>query len=80
MLKSNSPQPLEELAVRGSGGIVVSLLWRRSDNALSVLVTDLRQEESFEVAVGCADPLDVFHHPYAYATSLAGAAGCSSRA
>jgi len=77
---NNSSQPLEELAVRGSDGVVVSLLWRRSDNALSVVVSDVRQGESFEVAVGGADPLDVFHHPYAYTTSLAREARCSSLA
>jgi hypothetical protein len=43
-------------------------------------VSDLRQGESFEVAVGSADPLEVFHHPYAYAASLELGADCSSRA
>lgn len=71
MLTSYSPEPLEELAVRGSDGFVVSLLWSRGDNALTVVVTDVRKGESFEVAVGSADALEVFHHPYAYATSLA---------
>jgi hypothetical protein len=32
-------------------------------------VTDLRLGESFDVAVGVNDPLEVFHHPYAYAAS-----------
>lgn len=80
MLSCNSSQPLEELAVRGSDGVFVSLLWRRSDDALLVVVSDTRQGESFELAVGSADPLDVFHHPYAYATSLAGEAGCATLA
>jgi hypothetical protein len=80
MLISHSPQPPEELAVRGSDGVVVSLLWQRSDDALTVLVTDVRRGESFEVAVGSANPLEVFHHPYAYATSPACEACGSPRA
>ena len=80
MLTSHSPQSLEELAVRASDGVVVSLLWSRSDDALTVLVSDLRRGESFEVAVGNADPLEVFHHPYAYAVSPVVCADCLSRA
>jgi hypothetical protein len=67
MQRTRSPEPIEELAVRGSGGLLVSLLWRRRDNALKVVVSDARLGESFEVAVGKANPLEVFYHPYAYA-------------
>ena len=77
MLMSHTLEPLEELAVRGSDGVVVSLLWRRRDDALTVLVTDVRQGESFEVQVAGASPMEVFHHPYAYAASLAGDPGGS---
>jgi hypothetical protein len=68
---SHSQQPFEELAVRGSVGMLVSLLWRRCDNALTVVVSDLVQGDSFAVAVGSANALDVFHHPYAYSPSRA---------
>lgn len=53
--------------MRDSGGLVVSLLWRRRDDALTVVVSDVRLGEAFEVPVGSAKPLDVFYHPYAYA-------------
>jgi hypothetical protein len=80
MPASYSIQLVEELAVRGSDGLVVSLLWRRRDDALTVVVGDLRRGESFEVAVGSADPLEVFHHPYAYAAALDFGSKRSSRA
>lgn len=80
MQASHSSQPREELAVRGSGGALVSLLWRPSDNVVTVVVSDPRRGESFEVAVGSADPLEVFHHPYAYAASLELGSNCSPRA
>jgi hypothetical protein len=67
MQTTHSPQPIEELAVRGNDGLLVSLLWRRRDNALKVVVSDVRLGESFEVAVGRANPLEVFYHPFAYA-------------
>jgi hypothetical protein len=56
----------EELAYRESDGIQVSLLWKRSDNSLKVVVDDTACETWFELEVGDAPPLDVFHHPYAY--------------
>jgi hypothetical protein len=56
----------EELAVRESDGIRVSLLWRRGDENLKVAVTDLFADMEFELEVGSAPPLDVFYHPYAY--------------
>jgi hypothetical protein len=56
----------EELAYRESDGIQVSLLWKRSDNSLKVVVDDAARETWFELEVGDAPPLDVFHHPYAY--------------
>lgn len=67
MQTTHTPQSVEELAVRDSGGLVVSLLWRRRDDALTVVVSDVRLGEAFEVPVGSAKPLDVFYHPYAYA-------------
>ncbi len=58
----------EELASRESNGISVSLVWRRRDDALKVVVFDARYEETFEIEVGDEPPLDVFHHPFAYAS------------
>jgi hypothetical protein len=67
IMGERSAELVEELASRGSDGLTVSLCWRRSDDYLTVVVTDARQGESFEVAVGKNNPLEVFRHPYAYA-------------
>jgi hypothetical protein len=56
-----------ELAHRASDGIEVSLVWSKGDDALAVRVCDGKNGDSFELPVGEANPLDVFHHPYAYA-------------
>jgi hypothetical protein len=43
------------------------LLWNRTTNRLHVTVEDFKLGESFAVSVPeRANPLDVFHHPYAY--------------
>jgi hypothetical protein len=57
-----------ELDSRSSDGIRVRLLWHPHDDQLSVAVDDTKTGESFELRVGAGEaPLDVFHHPYAYA-------------
>jgi hypothetical protein len=58
---------LEELAYRTTDGIDVTLLWSREDNSLTVVVNDSHSGEQLLVPVGGDSPLDVFHHPYAYA-------------
>ena len=58
---------LEELAYRTTDGIDVALLWNRQHNCLTVVVNDMRSGEQLVVPVGGDSPLDVFHHPYAYA-------------
>jgi hypothetical protein len=62
---------LEELDYRESNGIAVSLLWRRPDNSLSVVVADSLLGESFTLAARPDNAHDVFHRPYAYAQPLA---------
>ena len=57
----------EELMSRESNGISVSLLWNRGDDSLTVCVFDAASDSTFELEVGAASPLDVFHHPFAYA-------------
>ena len=64
--KDNVPR---ELAYRGSDGIDVWLLWRKSDNRLFVLVLDAKTDDSFEVDVEADNALDAVEHPYAYAAS-----------
>lgn len=60
---------LRELDSRTSHGIHVQLLWRPRDDQVSVAVTDTKTGEAFALDVRPGQsPLDVFHHPYAYAT------------
>jgi hypothetical protein len=60
-----------ELDSRTSDGIVVSLLWRPIDDHVSVEVTDTKTGDAFEVEVRPGQrAVDVFNHPYAYATEL----------
>ena len=70
------PDPLDtltsprtrELDSRVNEGIRVRLLWHSDDGHLSVAVEDTKTGEMFDLPVGDGDrPLDVFHHPYAYA-------------
>lgn len=58
-----------ELDRRTSDGLEVRLLWQPLDNGVSVAVSDAKTGEAFEVEVRPGQrALDVFHHPYAYAT------------
>ena len=63
-----NPSGFEELLSRESNGILVALLWHRESNGLKVTVHDAVAGTGFELEVGKASPLDVFHHPYAYAS------------
>jgi hypothetical protein len=58
---------LRELSYREGDGIQVWLLWSPATDEVSVLVTDTRTEESFELDVPPANALEVFEHPFAYA-------------
>ena len=60
---------LTELHHRSADGIEVSLLWSRVTNALTVAVEDSRSGVTFEVAAPADKALDVFEHPFAYATA-----------
>jgi hypothetical protein len=56
-----------ELDSRASDGIQVRLLWYPYGGHVSVMVSDSKTGETFELEVREGDrPLDVFHHPYAY--------------
>ncbi len=57
-----------ELDSRVNDGIAVRLLWHPDSGRLSVGVNDTKTGERFEVLVREGDrPLEVFHHPYAFA-------------
>ncbi len=62
---------MTELASRINDGVAVTLLWSRRRNTLSVTVDDSRTGESFEIAAPNDRALDVFNHPYAYASRSA---------
>jgi len=64
---SDTNPAFEVLASRESNGIAVQLLWDRDSNAVVVTVVDRGTGIEFAVEVADASPIDVFHHPYAYA-------------
>jgi hypothetical protein len=67
-LESDTSASTRELDSRVSDGIRVRLLWHSGDGHVSVAVEDTKTGEMFDLPVGEEDrPLDVFHHPYAYA-------------
>ncbi|HZU40942.1 MAG TPA: hypothetical protein VE992_07805 [Solirubrobacteraceae bacterium] len=66
---------LRELDSRVNDGIHVQLLWSTATGRCSVAVNDTRTGQSFSVDVpDNTSSLDVFHHPFAYAPVVAGAA------
>jgi len=59
---------IRELDSRVSAGIQVRLLWCQHDERMWVAVLDTNTGETFRLEVRNGErPLDVFHHPYAYA-------------
>jgi hypothetical protein len=67
----NAPARSEqvELARRANHGIQVTLLWTAHTNAVAVVVRDDSTEDEFELSVmPGSSALDVFEHPYAYAS------------
>jgi hypothetical protein len=60
----------KDLDFRAADGVEVTLLWAKSVNRVWVAVRNHRSGEEFELEIGADDnPLDVFHHPYAYAAA-----------
>jgi hypothetical protein len=58
---------ISELIFRSDNGVDVALLWKRNGNTAIVVVVDHVAGESFLLHVHEGDnPLDMFHHPYAY--------------
>jgi hypothetical protein len=68
--QNNQARMLTELAHRAGDGIEVLLLWDRGDGRLTVVVHDLRNGDSFELAARDGrQALDAFNHPFAYAAA-----------
>jgi hypothetical protein len=64
-----SRSAVRELDHRSTDGLEVTLLWDAATDVASVAVVDTKIGETFEVVVGERDnALDVFNHPYAFAT------------
>ncbi|HET6683164.1 MAG TPA: hypothetical protein VFG75_05665 [Gaiella sp.] len=71
---------IRELDHRTADGVEVALLWHAGRDFLSVLVSDTRAGEAFELVLDERDhALDVFHHPYAYAAHRGLEFGLGSR-
>ena len=62
---------LKELAHRAGNGVDVSPLWSPADGRLRLVVDDARAEERFALEARPENALDVFYHPYAFASSRA---------
>ena len=59
---------IRELDTRVTDGIQVRLLWCEHDGTLWVTAVNSKTGDAFHVEVRDGErPLDVFHHPYAYA-------------
>jgi len=56
-----------QLAQRAADGIEVTLLWKDTENSITVNVRDSRANNVFEFPVARDRALDAFYHPYAYA-------------
>lgn len=68
-MTADSLTSVRELDCRWMNGIQVRLLWCQCDGRVSVAVMDTRSGESFRYDVAEGErPLDVFYHPFAYAT------------
>ena len=62
---------MTELAHRNNEGVDVALLWDRERDDLVVTVEDIRTGDRFTLTAARERALDVYYHPYAYATRLA---------
>jgi hypothetical protein len=67
--QQQSNRPTRELAYRAAHGLEVSLLWRPALDELVVCVCDQPRGAYFEITPTRERALDVFYHPYSYASS-----------
>jgi hypothetical protein len=68
ILPLHAKESLHELDRRARDGVDVALLGRKRDNGILVSVADAKTGGAFQLEVRDDEqPLDVFHHPYAYA-------------
>ena len=68
MTTATTPTDTRELAYRMADGVEVALHWHTVGDYVSVVVSDARIGETFELVLDERDnAMDVFDHPYAYA-------------
>ena len=68
MTTATTPTGTRELDHRNADGVDVTLLWHPTGDFLSVVVSDERIGQAFELVLDDRDnAMDVFNHPYAYA-------------
>jgi hypothetical protein len=60
---------MTELAHRSNHDFEVALYWDSHHDELFVVVEDISAGDRFSIAAPRSQALDVFHHPFAYATS-----------
>lgn len=60
---------MTELAHRRNHDFDVALYWDTSRDELFVVVEDIGAGDRFSIAAPRGRALDVFHHPFAYATA-----------
>jgi hypothetical protein len=66
--KTLSLSARRELATRTGSDLEVTLWWDPRINAAAVSVWDWKRDTHFELAVEHDRALDVFYHPFAYAS------------
>ena len=69
-MATNAPSPTarRDLASRTSDDLEITLWWDPRINAIAVSVWDWKRDTHFELAVGSDRAMDVFYHPFAYAS------------
>jgi len=68
MTSATIPTCTRELDHRNADGVDVTLLWHMTGDFLSVVVSDDRIGQTFELVLDDRDnAMDVFNHPYAHA-------------
>ena len=69
-MAANAPSPTarRELASGTSDDLEVTLWWDPRINAIAVSVWDWKRDTHFELPIGSDRAMDVFYHPFAYAS------------
>jgi hypothetical protein len=68
MSAATDTRPRRELAHRSNDGLDVTLFWSPDTDELTVCVCDQRRGAYFEIEPERNGALEVFYHPYSYAS------------